>query len=466
VGLYQLDLVWTFEARRPGGEWAAIPGGVTTSHRLYGVAAQPTLEFTSIPHRAWIEVVDAVAGWVDGATADPAAVASRIVEGIFDTLGLSYDTQYGACTYTDYQWGNWTAGIFDIVGFQRRDKGDVVNCSDCAGILSTYANMVGVDFYYHILTNGYSGFDLNYIMSIGHTVFDETPFDDGGGGFSYHAVTGPSDGTIYDATLKLDGDGTPTAAPFTEIYAEEMTEADYLFDLSSDYAEVDVDYSEKVQFQTIDGWGKGPAADGGAPARAGLAVSDVAPDGMALLSVAVPPAPGHPVALAFGDPEQGAPAVLADVLVAHDAAAASAALAAFRKGTARPLSDRYGVGDAACGAAAVFGFVRDNVMIVYRSLDGAVDAAALAARADAAVLAAPFGRATADDVAAVASGSGVPGDPPIPVRIDERYLAARVTVDGPGYARRTRGGWVVVRTGDGPLRAEVVAVDDRLRATP
>jgi hypothetical protein len=469
VGLYEVDLAWGFEVRRPEGEWAPIPGGVTTTHALYGVVGQPQLGFTTMPHRAWVEVVDAVAGWVDGATADPVEVAGAITQGIFDTMDLAYDTQYGACTYTDYIWGNWTNGTFDIVGFQRRDKGDVVNCSDCAGILSTYANMVGVDFTYHILQNGYSGFDLNYIMAIGSTVFDETPFDDGGGGFNYHAVTGPSDGTIYDATLKLDGDGTPTAAPFTEIFAVAMSEDDYLFDLSSQYSQVDVNYSEKVQFQNVGKLAVGSWTTEGtgatAPLRAGVPVSAIAPDGMALLSITAPPAADQPIALAFGDPERGAPSVLADVLVAGDAAIARAALAALLKTSARPLPPRDGVGDAAYGGASAFGFTRDNVMIAYRSLDGEADAEALAASADAAVLAAPFGSAAAERIPAVALGAGQVGDPPTPVFVGAAYLSARPIVDGPGYARRTAEGWVIVRTGDGPIRAEILAVDDRLRAT-
>jgi len=471
VGSYEIDLVWGFEARRPAGEWAPIPGSVTTTHRLYGVVGQPQLgSYTGIQYRAWIEVVDAVAGWVGGATADPVEVASDITQGIFETTDLTYDTQYGACTYTEYLWGNWTNGTFDIVGFQRRDKGDIVNCSDCAGILSTYANMVGVDFTYHILQNGYSGFDLNYIMAIGFTVFDETPFDDGGGGFNYHAVTGPSDGTIYDATLKLDGDGTPTAAPFEEIFPVAMSETDYLFDLSSQWTQVDVDYSTKVRLQNVGKLDTGSWATSGSvaatPLRAGIPVSAVAPDGMTLLSTAPPPAADHPVALAFGEPSRGEPAVLVDVLVADDAAIARAALEAFLRTSARSLPPRKGIGDAGYGGAGAFGFTRDNVMIVYRSLDGDSDAEALAGIADAAVLAAPFGRATADRIPAVESEAGQAGDPPTPVRVGDAFLSSRAIVDGPAYARRTEAGWLIIRTGEGPIRAEIVAVDDRLRVTP
>lgn len=470
VGRYDLELAWRFEARRPDGDWAPIPGAVTTTHDLYGVVGQPTLGSAAMPYRAWVEVVDAVAGWVDGASADPLEVGSRITEGIFDTAGLSYDVENGACTYTDYTWGNWSNGVFDIVGYQRRDKGDVVNCSDCAGILSTYANMVGVDFTYHILSPGYGGFDLNYIMAIGYTTFDETPFADGGGGFNYHAVTGPSDGTIYDATLKLDGDGTPTAPPHTAIYAVDMAEDDYLIALSSDGTGVDVQYSEKVEFQTISWKSSGEwaaeAAGAGAEARAGVPVLSLAPDGMALLDADVPSAQDHPVALAFGDPRTKEPAVLVDVLVAPSAAAARAALAAFVRSASLPLPAREGIGDVAYGGAALLAFARDNVMVAYRRLDAGIDAVALAGIADAAILDAPFGRPAAAARAGLELVSGRAGDPPVRIPAGEGSIASRVVVDGPAYARRTSAGWLIVRTGEGTVRAGVVAVDDLLRVTP
>jgi hypothetical protein len=469
VGLYTVDHAWRFEARRAGGTWIAVPGAVTTSHRLYGVVAQPTLEYTTIPHRPWIEVVDAVAGWVGGASADPVAVAGDVVAGIYDTFGLSYDTESGASSYTSYTWNNWENGVFDLSGFLRRDKGSIVNCSDCAGILSTYANMVGVDFTYHIIQNGMSGFDLNYIKAIGGTAFDETPFDSGDGSFNYHAVTGPSDGTIYDATLKLDGDGTPTASPFTEIWATDMPEADYLFDLSSEWDSVSVDYSPKVELQVINKVARGlwTAGPGGAatPTRSGVLLGAVAPRGLALLSSSAAPAPEHPAAFVFGDPKTRTPRVVLRALVASDAATARAALRAFAGSSSRGLSAIPDLGDAAYGGGALVGFARDNVLIAYRVLDGSADALTLARAADAAVLAAPVGDPAAAATAETSFGDGRAGDVSRPLPGGAARFATSVALDGPGYARRTGAGWVVVRTGAGPIRARVVGLDEHLRQT-
>ena len=97
-----------------------------------------------MPHRAWVDVVDTVTGWVDGSTSDPMEVAGRIVEGVYNELGLRYDRDRGASFYTDYP-GTWAGASFDASWFQDRAFGSIINCSDAASIVSAYANMMGVD---------------------------------------------------------------------------------------------------------------------------------------------------------------------------------------------------------------------------------------------------------------------------------------------------------------------------------
>ncbi len=247
VGRYDWTLTWTFEARRPGGDWVAVPGSLETVHRLYGLVAAPIFDYTAVPHRAWVDVVDAVATWVDGATADPDEVAAALVSGVYYDLGLRYDRERGASFYTSYPTG-WTGARFDLSAFQLRANGSTINCSDAGSILSTYANMVGIDFRYHILQHEWaSGFDLNYIQAIGWEGFTETPFFSGRGAFRYHAVVGPPDGRIFDATLALDGDGTPTALPATLLLVQGLSETDYLRGLSSEWMNVEATVDEKVR---------------------------------------------------------------------------------------------------------------------------------------------------------------------------------------------------------------------------
>lgn len=365
VDRFESTYEWTFEARRtPDGQWQTIPGGVTTTHALYGLVDEPTMGFSGIPHRAWVDVVDTVTGWVGGTSDDATEVAGILVHHVFDDMGLVYDDQNGACTYTEYPGWNFSGCRFDLAAFQRRDFGSVINCSDAAAILSTYANMVGVDFNYHILQNGQpfqTGFDLNYIVPIGFTEFDETPFAGGGGGFSYHAVVGPASGSnIFDATLLLDGDGTPTAPPHTVLYPDDLTEGDYLFGLSSEWNIIDVSYDEKVVLQQL--------------SKSLEEAQPIAPmlPGMDLLIVRPRFFELDRTRFVYG--AAGSPRVLVDVTEAAGAAGAIDALHRWRRTLAGPSEEIAGLGDIALGGRSAVGFTSGNRMIVVRSVDSSIDA--------------------------------------------------------------------------------------------
>lgn len=248
VGRYDLELRWRFEARAAGGDWTPMPGGIVTRHRLYGLAGFPVFDYDDVPHRAWVDVVDQVAEWVEGATADPELVAARIVEGVYYELGLVYDSERGASFYSSYPRGSWTGASFNATRFMERDNGSVVNCSDAAAIVSSFSNMVGVDLRYHILTHQWErGFDLYYLQAIGSDSFAASPFRSGNPAFSYHAVTGPPDGSFFDATLALDGDGMPWAAPHEVLLAEGLPAMDYLSALSPEAEQIRIQVDEKVR---------------------------------------------------------------------------------------------------------------------------------------------------------------------------------------------------------------------------
>lgn len=248
VGRYDVTLEWRFEARRPGGEWIAVPGAVSTTHRLYGLVAPPIFDYSSSPHRAWVDVVDRVTGWVDGAASDADAVAARIVEGIFYELGLQYDSERGASHYTSYP-GSWSGAVFELSRFAELENGNIINCSDAASIVSAYANMVGIDLRYHIIQHRWDdGFDLNYLYAIGRS-FAASPFFSGRSAFRYHAITGPPDTRVYDATLALDGDGTPSSPPHTTLLVQGLTQHDYLVGLSPEWDQVNVFIDEKVRIR-------------------------------------------------------------------------------------------------------------------------------------------------------------------------------------------------------------------------
>lgn len=204
----------------------AIVGTQELPLRIYTLLGPPAFEESGAPYAPWVAVIDPALRAMAGVAPTEAAVLSALVAHIYFDLGLSYDTRWGASAYTQYDGDSFNDAHLDLSGFLDRDLGSVVNCTDCAAILEAFANMIGATLSYTILT---PGFDLNYIKAIGGDSFDHCPFDNGGCGFSYHAVTTPDEGgTIYDATLALDGDADPGSYPGEELLVQAISGDEYL----------------------------------------------------------------------------------------------------------------------------------------------------------------------------------------------------------------------------------------------
>jgi hypothetical protein len=251
VGRYEESFALRFEARRGEGPWVAMPGAFTTVHRVYGLVAPPSFDRTEAPHRPWVDVLDRVAGWVDGASADPDVVASRIVEGVFYELGLRYDNERGASFYTSYpSFSSFRGAVFDLSRFQDLENGNIINCSDAASIVSAYANMLGVDLRYRILQDRLGdGIALNYLYAIGRGGFAPSPFISGRASFNYHAITAVADARVFDATLAVDGDGTPSSPPHATLLVQGLSQMDYLVALSPEWMNVNVSLNDKVRLR-------------------------------------------------------------------------------------------------------------------------------------------------------------------------------------------------------------------------
>lgn len=226
VDRVDLVLKWRFEAKADDG-WKAIPGATQEATvRVYGVLGNEM--GSAAPNLPWVAVVDAACTKIAGKTSDPAQVRKTLVQMVYEEFGLKYDRKNGASFYTTYASG-YAGARFDLASFLKRSRGNTVNCTDCASILSTYSNMIGVKLHYAII--GYA-FSLNPIMGIGSTTFG-SPFDSGRYAFNYHAVTTPdATKTIDDATLALDGDGDPKVAPQTKMLVQDVSGSEYLTRLS------------------------------------------------------------------------------------------------------------------------------------------------------------------------------------------------------------------------------------------
>ncbi len=220
---------WHFEAKAADGKWSEVPGSdQDVTVRLYGVLGNT--QGTAAPELPWVAVVDDATAAVKGAANDAAGTRAALVRHIYEEMGLSYDRAQGASHYTAYA-GGYSNASFRLARFLKRSSGSIVNCSDCASILSTYSNMVGAELKYTIIL---SGFNLNPILGIGATTFG-SPFNSGRLSFSYHAVTSDdAAASIYDATLAVDGDTAPAEAPYMKKLVQGMSGTEYLQRLSGD----------------------------------------------------------------------------------------------------------------------------------------------------------------------------------------------------------------------------------------
>ncbi len=193
--------------------------------RWYLLLDEPAFDRPEDLYHAWVAAIDPALRAIDGVEPTEQAVIDALVEWIYHDLGLSYDTRYGASYFTNYQSG-WTPAVFELSAFLRPDAGRTVNCSDCASILATWANMLGAPMVYSIVLQN---FDLNYIQAIGGSGFTHCPFGSWGCSFSYHAVTTNDGGaTIWDATLALDGDADPSNPPHELLMVEHIPAEEYL----------------------------------------------------------------------------------------------------------------------------------------------------------------------------------------------------------------------------------------------
>lgn len=220
VGIHEapLALTWSTSA----GEFARQSLPV----RLYLLLGPPGFERTEVPYQPWVAVVDDVLGAIQGVEPTEAAVTGAIVKHVFRDLSLAYDTRSGASAYVQYDWNSYNDATLDLSGFLSRRRGSIVNCTDCAGIVEAFSNMLGAPLSYSIIL---SNFDLNYIEAIGYDEFTHCPFGNRGCGFSYHAVTTPDDAaTIFDATLALDGDDDPGSTPNVELLVQGVAGDEYL----------------------------------------------------------------------------------------------------------------------------------------------------------------------------------------------------------------------------------------------
>lgn len=200
----------------------------TGPHKTYVIFAEPVEPWSNVPNsqnNAWSTALDLVCGWNDGCNTWQSA-ATGITRSIFESGKFSYDTRDGDSWYTSRQ--GWI--FFDEIVYLGAvidrfgggpGRGTLVNCSDCASMVCSFANLMGCELYESRM-GAYGSIDswfaTNPYCAIGRA--DWTP-PSWGWSFSFHEVawSGSCGNTdiVFDACLSVDGDSAPGVSPYLKV---------------------------------------------------------------------------------------------------------------------------------------------------------------------------------------------------------------------------------------------------------
>lgn len=210
-------VVWQWQYRLSATQpWINID---QTSHKIYSVLYSPTLPWVQQPFTRsnvalpWSEVLEFSCQWASGSMGLDAA-SQRITDAVY-SLGDNL-IEYGCPIGAREMYVSTPYDYFDCTAFLELLNGGIgngiyVNCSDCASILSTFANILGTNLWQSRMGMYIPAFNTNPILAIGSKRW-QTPCGFGLG-FMYHEVAwkgdcGPYDG-VYDACLEVDADSYP-----------------------------------------------------------------------------------------------------------------------------------------------------------------------------------------------------------------------------------------------------------------
>ncbi|MEZ4416363.1 MAG: hypothetical protein R3E10_11515 [Gemmatimonadota bacterium] len=216
VGIGRHDIAWFWQYQVQGETtWTTF---ASTKHRIYTVLDTPTAPWGQPPNHVpplslpWIDALDVVCSWASGAqTADEAAAI--ITERIFNAgpAVFGYDCDGGSAYYS-YDDLDLTAALERIRG--GPGNGGRVNCSDCASLVSTLADLIGHDL-------GQQQFSWGLGNGVLRLIGDTAGWSSCVGPFGWHEVawhgTGVGSDLIWDACAALDGDPDPANPPHSAL---------------------------------------------------------------------------------------------------------------------------------------------------------------------------------------------------------------------------------------------------------
>ncbi|HYI11902.1 MAG TPA: hypothetical protein VEK57_22795 [Thermoanaerobaculia bacterium] len=221
------DIKWEWQSRPDANSlWKPF---TTTAHRIYIVLTIPTAPWVQTPfdignlQLPWATALDYACCWAYSSS-NVTEASGLITEHVY-ALGpsiVTYDCPGGGASHYSFPDFDLTAFLDRLAG--GPGNGVYVNCSDCATITSSFANLVGANLWQSRM--GW-GFDLNVMLGIGSTVWETCC---GWGGFSYHEVAWIGSclesNPIWDACLQVDAN-INTGPPRLPVLPKNQVFSDY-----------------------------------------------------------------------------------------------------------------------------------------------------------------------------------------------------------------------------------------------
>jgi hypothetical protein len=216
-GILRQDIQWDWFYKSTDENWVSMG---SSSHRVYVVLDTPFLPWlqpptppASVTQLPWVDALDQACVWAGGKL-NPLDAATAVTQAVNNNLGLTYDVSHGASKYTQAMgptsWFLCTA-FLAFINQQPEGKGNVVNCTDCATIVSSFANLLGCQLAAAVMASP-GGFLCNKIIAVGGGTLWNYPFPPANR-FAYHEVawTGAfkHGDQIFDACLQADHSDNP-----------------------------------------------------------------------------------------------------------------------------------------------------------------------------------------------------------------------------------------------------------------
>ncbi len=212
-GVCAENATWTWQCRPSKNKpWTDC---ATTHHRIYALLSTPTSPWeqlvenrTQVP---WTTALEHACAWAKGKKTEREALTA-ITAKVHSGLGLSY---YGTTMHIGKTMDKEYFLLSAFLKFLNSETnvGKEANCTDCAAMVATFANLVGANIQTStmskaaVIENRHSGFTVNQTIPIGKASWEAQ------GSLFYHEVAWAGNAgwydAIYDACLQLDKSGDP-----------------------------------------------------------------------------------------------------------------------------------------------------------------------------------------------------------------------------------------------------------------